>query len=178
MSFAAEELRIKSNDPDRKIEEIRRWAQKLVELLNYELNHLDSANFNSDLAGNVAGTKISDVVQSALDEQYSELRTLTIARTKGKALTDSGNAVIGDIKICWGLVKINPEAAGEAAGVEILFPVPYNNKPNMQVSCQNTDPGVRVLGISYDNLTVNGCKIYVTRTNTNETTVSWLAIGK
>ena len=41
--------------PEKQIEEIRRWAQKLIELLNYALNHLDDTNFNADLAGNVAG---------------------------------------------------------------------------------------------------------------------------
>ena len=84
MSFVAEELRIKSEMPEKQIEEIRRWGQKLVENLNYTLNHLDSTYFTQDQAANVAGTQINEVVQEALNSQYTELRTLTIARTKGK----------------------------------------------------------------------------------------------
>lgn len=178
MGFAAEELRIKSDTPEKQIEEIRRWGQKLVENLNYALNHLDSSYFTQDQAANVAGTQISDVVQRALNSQYTELRTLTIARTKGKVLTDSGYAVLGDIKICWGIVDISTETAGEASSVSVTFPVAYSDKPNLQVSCQNSDPGVRVLGCSYDNLTKTGCDIYATRTNVNVTKISWIAIGK
>lgn len=178
MSFEAEQLRVKANTPEKQIDEIKRWAQKLIETLNYALNHLDSTNFNADQAENVAGTKISGVVQEALNNQYTELRTLTIARTKGKAQTDSGFAVLGDIKICWGLEEITPVAANESASVAVDFPVAYNNKPNVQVSCENSDPGVRVLGCSYDDLTETGCSLYVVRTNTVKTKVSWLAIGK
>lgn len=178
MSFEAEPLRLKSNTPEKQLEEVRRWAQKLIEMLNYELNHLDSTNFNSDQAANVAGTEISDVVQEALNEQYTELRTLTIARTKGKAQADSGFAVLGDIKICWGIVEITPEAANESACKAVSFPVVYSNKPNIQVSCENPDPGLRVLGCSYDDLTDTGFNIYVVRTNTVTTKISWLAIGK
>lgn len=178
MSFAAEELRIKSETPEKQIEEIRRWGQKLVENLNYTLNHLDSTYFTQDQAANVAGTQINEVVQEALNSQYTELRTLTIARTKGKGLTDSGYAVIGDIKICWGIVEISTTTAGEPNHVTVSFPVSYTNKPNMQVSCQNSDPGIRVLGCSYDNLTKTGCDIFATRTNVNTTKISWIAIGK
>ena len=178
MSFAAEELRIKTKEPEKQIEEIRRWAQKLIELLNYALNHLDDTNFNADLAENVAGTSINEVTREALDNQYTELRSLTIARTKGKVSTDSGYAVIGDVKICWGVAEIKTTTANVSASEHVNFPFVYNNKPNMQVTCQSSDPGVRVTGISYENLTEMGCEIYATRTNTERTKASWLAIGK
>lgn len=178
MSFEAQELRIKSKDPEKQIEEIRRWAKILIEQLNYSLNHLDETNFVENVAGNVAGTVINDVVQTALNEQYTDLRTLTIARTKSKQILNEGNAILGDIKICWGVVTVNPKEANESAHVAVMFPFAYTNKPNVQVSCENMDPGVRVIGCSYDDLTLTGCNVYVTRTNTAATKVSWLAIGK
>lgn len=178
MSFETQELRIKSKDPEKQIEEIRRWAKGLVEQLNYALNHLDDTNFVEGISKNVAGTEITDVVQEALNDQYRELRTLTIARTKGKASVNEGNAQLGDIKMCWGVVEVKPTAENESSFTEITFPFPYTNKPNVQVSCENTDPGIRVLGVSYDDLTLTGCKVYVTRTNTTTTKVSWIAIGK
>ena len=178
MSFEAQELRIKSREPEKQFEEIRRWAKSLVEMLNYSINHLDETNFVDGISQTVAGKKITGVVQEALNEQYTDLRTLTIARTRGKTFQTEGNAQIGDIKICWGIVEVSPEVEGEAAYREVLFPFAYANNPNVQVSVQNTDPGVRVLGCSYDDLTLTGCNVYVTRTNKTATKVSWLAIGK
>lgn len=178
MSFEAQELRIKSREPEKQIEEIRRWGKSLVEMLNYALNHLDETNFVDGISQNVAGTEISNVVKKALNDQYTDLRTLTIARTKSKASQNEGNAILGDIKICWGIATVTPTAAGESANAPVLFPFAYTNKPNVQVTCENTDPGVRVTGCSYDDLTLTGCNIYVTRTNMTATKVSWLAIGK
>ncbi len=178
MSFEAQELRIKSKEPEKQIEEIRRWAKLLIELLNYALNHLDATNFVDGISENVAGTKISDVVLEALNNQYTDLRSLTVARTKGKAAHEEGYAVIGDIKICWGIVNVTPMAANESAHEPVIFPFAYTSNPNVQVSCENTDPGVRVIGCSYDDLTLTGCNVYITRTNTTTTKVSWLAIGK
>lgn len=178
MSIEVQELRIKSKEPEKQIEEIRRWAKSLVENLNYSLNHLDATNFVDGISQNVAGTEVSDVVQKALNDQYTDLRTLTIARTKSKASQNEGNAILGDIKICWGVATVTTTTAGESASTPILFPFAYTNKPNVQVTCENMDPGVRVTGCSYDDLTLTGCNIYVTRTNTTTTKVSWLAIGK
>lgn len=178
MSFEVQELRIKSKDPEKQIEEIRRWIKGLTEQLNYTLNHLDSTNFVEGVSENVAGTVISDVVREALNEQYTDLRTLTIARTKSKQKQSEGNAILGDIKICWGVVTVTAKKANESASSPVVFPFAYTNNPNVQVSAENMDPGVRVTGCSYDNLTLTGCNIYVTRTNTAATRVSWLAIGK
>lgn len=178
MSFELQELRIKSKEPEKQIEEIRRWLKMLREQLNYELNHLDATNFVEGVSQNVAGTEISDVVQQALNKQYKDLRSLTIARTKGKATQSEGHAQIGDIKICWGIVTVTPMEANVSAYVPVVFPFAYANNPNVQVSCENMDPGVRVIGCSYDDLTLTGCNVYVTRTNTTATKVSWLAIGK
>lgn len=121
---------------------------------------------------------ISEVVQDALDQQYTDLRTLTISRTKSRQNLSEGNAILGDIKICWGVVSVTPKTENESASVQVLFPFAYTNVPNVQVSCENMDPGIRVIGCSYDDLTLTGCNIYVTRTNTAATKVSWLAIGK
>ena len=178
MSFELQELRIKTKEPEKQIEEIRRWLKSVREQLNYALNHLDATNFVDGISQNVAGTTISDVVQQALNEQYKDLRTLTIARTKGKAVQSEGNAQIGDIKICWGVVTVSPKEANAPESTEVIFPFAYTNKPNVQVTCENMDPGIRVTGCSYDDLTLTGCNIYVTRTNTADTKVSWLAIGK
>lgn len=178
MTFVAEELRLKSNTPEKQIEEIRRWSAKLVENMNYQLNHLDSTNFTKDLEPSIAGKEIPSLVKKAMDDQYKELRTLTIARTKGKTSNTEGFAVLGDIKICWGIVEITPEAENVAACEWITFPVPYTVNPNIQTTFENSDPGARVIGCSYDDLTTAGCNIYVTRTNTTATKVSWLAIGK
>ena len=178
MSFSAEELRIKTQTPEKQIEEIRRWAQKLIELLNFTLNHLDETNFNADLAENVAGTSINGAVQEAMDNQYKELRSLTIARTKGSVESRSGHVVIGDAKVCCGIVEIDTKTENEPSSVNVKFPFIYKNKPNVQVTAENSDPGVRVKGCSYDNLTESSCDICVTRTNTERTKVSWLAFGK
>lgn len=178
MSFEAQELRIKTKEPEKQIEEIRRWAKTLVEQLNYSLNHLDASNFVEGISENVAGSAISEVVKTALDKQYKDLRTLTIARTKGSANYNGGHAQIGDIKICWGLAVVAPKEPNEPECTEVLFPFAYTSKPNVQVTCENADPGVRVIGCSYDDLTLTGCNVYVTRTNTEDTEVSWLAIGK
>lgn len=50
MSFEVEELRIRSKESERQMEEIRRWAKTLTEKLNYTLNHLDDTNFVDGIA--------------------------------------------------------------------------------------------------------------------------------
>ena len=85
MSFNVDELRITSKEPEKQIEEMKRWMVSLAEKLNYSLNHLDETNFCENVSENVAGTKVNDATRAALEQQYRELRTLIVERTKSSS---------------------------------------------------------------------------------------------
>ncbi len=84
----------------------------------------------------------------------------------------------GNLKIKRGTVDITPSAANTPTKVTVsLSSVGFTSVPNIQVTANSSVPGTQVTGVSYSNLTLTSVDIYLTRTNTNTTTVSYQVVG-
>lgn len=77
----------------------------------------------------------------------------------------------------YGSVVVTPSSANVPEMVEVTFDVPFASTPNIVLSPWTSAPGTAVKGVSYANATNKGFNIYLTRSDTTSTGVSWLAIG-
>lgn len=78
--------------------------------------------------------------------------------------------------IQWGRVSIAPDAANQVKTVDIKYPLEFTHAPIVQAQAHTTAPSVVTVSIGTGSVT--GTAIYLTRTNTTATWVSWIAIGR
>ena len=78
--------------------------------------------------------------------------------------------------IQWGVVSITPVANTPTAKA-VTFSPAYTSIPMVLTTAVTTVPGTSVSGNASANITVSGFDAYVTRNNTTNTTVGWVAIG-
>lgn len=76
----------------------------------------------------------------------------------------------------WGRVSIAPDAANQVKTVDIKYPIEFTHAPIVQAQAHTTAPTVVTVSIGTGSTT--GTAIYLTRTNTTATWVSWVAIGR
>lgn len=90
-----------------------------------------------------------------------------------------GNAVWGDMpKIASGRVSVPIETANTPTAYNITFESGFFTKaPNVVATADSTVVGTSVLGVSVNGVTKDGFTIYVTRVNTSNTPVQWIAVG-
>lgn len=74
-----------------------------------------------------------------------------------------------------GYVVVTPSAANTPTKVSINFGKTFPAIPRVVASSNSTVPGTIVTGVSANNTTTTGCDIYVSRTNTTNTAVYWIA---
>ena len=87
------------------------------------------------------------------------------------------NKFIAIPRIACGKVTITPIAANTPTKVAITFPEGlFSTAPTVTVTPHTSVPGTGVTGVGIINQTKDGCEIYLTRTGTSATTVSWQAI--
>lgn len=82
----------------------------------------------------------------------------------------------GDQKLLSGITTIVPEA-NKPTVKHVSFEWEFENVPAITVSAYTSVIGTSVAGVSYQNATTTGFDIYLYRINTNETNVSWIAVG-
>lgn len=75
-----------------------------------------------------------------------------------------------------GNVSITPSAANTPTSKIVTFDKEFSASPNIVASAHTSVPGTIVLGVGTTNRSTTGCNILVTRINTTETTVNWIAI--
>lgn len=78
--------------------------------------------------------------------------------------------------IQWGVETITP-VANTPTGKTVTFPVAYDVNPMVIANAISTVPGTTVAGGSSASITTTTVGIYVTRVNTTNTSVGWIAIG-
>ena len=83
---------------------------------------------------------------------------------------------LGGFTIQGGRVSIVP-VANKPTMAHVDFPKPFQGQPYVIVTPVTSVPGTNVLGVGASNNTKNGFDAYVTRTNTTETILAWIAIG-
>ncbi len=82
----------------------------------------------------------------------------------------------GEVSItCTGIADSNGKYP--SASAKATFNKTFKNAPVVIPIVKTTVPGTSVLGCSVYNVTTTGCDVYLTRTNSQKTTVNWIAIG-
>jgi hypothetical protein len=75
-----------------------------------------------------------------------------------------------------GNVSITPSAANTPTSKVVTFKQEFSGSPSVVASANTSVPGTTVLGVGTSSRSATGCTIWVTRTNTTETTVNWIAV--
>ena len=78
--------------------------------------------------------------------------------------------------IQWGRVSIAPDTANVTKSVIVNYPVPFTHAPITHAHPHTSAP--TVVTVSAGTSSVDGFTIYLTRTNTTATWVSWIAVGR
>lgn len=78
-------------------------------------------------------------------------------------------------KIKSGTTTITPSAANTPTSKPINFGVTFANTPNVVVTIGSSVPGTTVTGVGVTNVTTTGATIWLTRVNTTDTGVYWIA---
>ena len=81
------------------------------------------------------------------------------------------------LTIQWGKVSVTPSAANTPTSKKVTFPTPYRSIPFVVTNSASSVPGTKVLGTSAANVTKADFDAVVTRTDTTETNIRWMAIG-
>ncbi|BFK94327.1 gp53-like domain-containing protein [Blautia producta] len=101
-------------------------------------------------------------------------------RTKVKTLKEMFNrefdSTLKGIMIQYGRVSINP-VANKPTMEHVQFPKTFAGQPCVVVTPVTSVPGTNILGAGATNNTSAGFDAYITRTNTTETILAWIAIG-
>lgn len=111
----------------------------------------------------------------------ADARAVNYLMQKNSELQEKINELNGNLRglnsIQTGYVAIIP-VADTPTKKHINFETPFTTAPRVVVSNNGTVPGTIVLGVSTAAITATGFDLYVTRTNTTETGVHWIAVGK
>lgn len=86
------------------------------------------------------------------------------------------DSTLKGIMIQYGRVSINP-VANKPTMEHVQFPKTFAGQPCVVVTPVTSVPGTNILGAGAANSTSAGFDAYITRTNTTETTLAWIAIG-
>lgn len=135
-----------------------------------------------------SGTERKDVALRLgdADGQHMDMDTNEIQAKEGPTTPgplylnlDGGDVYAGDFKIPQiqrGSVTITPTAANTPTSFDLTFPKEFSGTPTVIVTAATSVPGTTVLGAGVNAVSKTGCKIWVTRTNTTDTVVNWIAV--
>lgn len=93
-------------------------------------------------------------------------------------LSTANGTVHGEYGIQCGRVTITPSAANTPTYASIYFFPSFAEPPLVVASPLTTQPGTSVTGVGIADITVSGCKIYLTRNNTTTTGIHWIAMER
>ena len=86
------------------------------------------------------------------------------------------NSALGGFMIQAGRINITPKA-NMPTTKHLTFPKPFKEQAIVSLTPVSGVPGQKVLGVGTLNNTSEGCDVVLTRTETTETVVAWIAIG-
>ena len=115
-------------------------------------------------------------VTSLADDDYIRTLSKDSEKIKWSVIKELIKDELGGFTIQGGRVSIVP-VANKPTMAHVDFPKPFKSQPYVTVTPVTSVPGTNVLGVGATNNTKNGFDAYITRTNTTETTLTWIAIG-
>lgn len=142
-----------------------------------------STNFPVPFAGHLEVA--ADASGGMVYQRYQVYATAS-ADTKGRVYTrawysgswSSWETPLIDRGLHAGVVAITPTAANTPTAYNLTFPVgKFAVAPTVVPGINGAAPGTVVTGVGVTSITTGGCTLWVTRTNTTTTTVSFFAYG-
>lgn len=115
-------------------------------------------------------------VTSLADDDYIRTLSKDSGKIKWPVIKGLIKDELGGFTIQGGRVSIVP-VANKPTMAHVDFPKPFQSQPYVIVTPVTSVPGTNVLGVGATNNTKNGFDAYITRTNTTETILAWIAIG-
>lgn len=115
-------------------------------------------------------------VTSLADDDYIRTLSKDSGKIKWPVIKGLIKDELGGFTIQGGRVSIVP-VANKPTMAHVDFPKPFQGQPYVIVTPVTSVPGTNVLGVGAANNTKNGFDAYITRTNTTETILTWIAIG-
>lgn len=115
-------------------------------------------------------------VTSLADDDYIRTLSKDSGKIKWPVIKGLIKDELGGFTIQGGRVSIVP-VANKPTMAHVDFPKPFQGQPYVIVTPVTSVPGTNVLGVGASNNTKNGFDAYITRTNTTETILAWIAIG-
>ncbi len=115
-------------------------------------------------------------VTSLADDDYIRTLSKDSGKIKWPVIKGLIKDELGGFTIQGGRVSIVP-VANKPTMAHVDFPKPFQGQPYVIVTPVTSVPGTNVLGVGATNNTKNGFDAYITRTNTTETILAWIAIG-
>lgn len=76
-----------------------------------------------------------------------------------------------------GSVLITPSAANTPTGKAVTFDESFSAAPTVTATARSVVPGTQVTGVGVTGESTTGVTVYLTRTNTNQTSVGWIAVN-
>lgn len=109
------------------------------------------------------------------DKGYMYVDTDNVKVTSSGNMTLSGTIAAGNIDC--GDVVIDSPTAGSPTSTTVAFNKTFSTAPVVVITPNSTVPGTGVLGVAVNNITTTGFTAWLTRTNSVNTRLYWIAIG-
>ena len=140
-----------------------------------------ATNDSSGAEQNEVALRVGEDEGQHIDIDSNEIQAKENPTTPGNLHlnSDGGDVYAGGFRIPEiqrGSITITPSAANTPTSGEVTFPKAFSGTPTVIVTPATAVPGTTVVGAGVNSVNSTGCKIWVTRINTTNTVVNWIAI--
>lgn len=125
---------------------------------------------------NAAGNGYNSVVRAGYDLSQSNVARVLLQAGDYSLDVNQTKGIVAPLKMQCGVVTISPIANTPTERI-ITFPVPFKVTPVVVVTPWTSVPGTRVMEASAAAPTTNGFSAWLYRTNTNATSLFWIAMA-
>lgn len=140
-----------------------------------------ATNDSSGTERNDVALRVGDADGQHIDMDTNEIQAKEDPATPGPLHLnlDGGDVYANGFRIPEiqrGSVTITPSAANAPTSADVTFPKAFSGTPTVIVTPATAVPGTTVVGAGVNSVNSTGCKIWVTRINTTNTIVNWIAV--
>lgn len=140
-----------------------------------------ATNDSSGAEQNEVALRVGEEEGQHIDIDSNEIQAKENPTTPGNLHlnSDGGDVYAGAFRIPEiqrGSITITPSAANTPTSGEVTFPKAFSGTPTVIVTPATAVPGTTVVGAGVNSVNSTGCKIWVTRINTTNTVVNWIAV--
>lgn len=161
------------------IDKVARAAEVIIPILDNQVTPMLKLSYNIDYI-QVGDSCLVSLLSENLADGVVLCSLSKKAWTGAESSADdhSGYVLKGNILTQWGIIAFAPTAPNTPTAETLVFSRPFKTKPFVTVNPMVNDGGTAMLGCNATDITPTDCKIYLTRTDTESTTLVWYATGQ